>query len=502
MESSKHELSDLPFPEVLASLNESQATGALRITDPGGTRWIYFVEGELRAATSDREHEKLATWIEQRGLISEEQRAYALLKLDQEEGGGIGRLLVRLGFLAEAELERQLQDLALHIIVQAAAVARSAQLAFDPGNDELPPDNLPHLVTVQVILTVSRGFADHAAMLSSLLPLDQFAHPSRSIDSIVEEFELTPVEAFLLSRLGGACRITDLLASSGLEEELAISALYALKLAGLATTEKTSRARAVRQLRGRAALNAMNLSERERRERDEIIELARAMPQLDHYQALGLEEHASLDQVEEAWTACLKRYSPTRARQRHLVDREDELRTILVRAENAYEVLSSPELRRRYDSIRKASSDQPAQAGDAEPGKRSKARSEIARANVEWADDLAKLGELHLAMQALQAALVNDPQPQIYLRLARLQRKNPLWGGRALESLRQAVRLDPKFVDAWLELADIWRRRGQPERQRKALERALTADPESEAAAEVYRSAFGERALTRFLSSL
>ena len=70
-----------------------------------------------------------------------------------------------------------------------------------------------------------------------------------------------------------------------------------------------------------------------------------------------------------------------------------------------------------------------------------------------------------------------------------------------MESLRQAVRLNPKYVDAWLELADIWRRRGQPERQRKALERALTAAPESEEAAESYRSAFGERALSRFLAS-
>ena len=85
------------------------------------------------------------------------------------------------------------------------------------------------------------------------------------------------------------------------------------------------------------------------------------------------------------------------------------------------------------------------------------------------------------------------------VKLARLQLRNPLWKDRALKTLRKALEVDPKFVDAWLELSEFWRRRNNPERQRKALERALAADPDHSKAKQMYRQLVGQRDLERLI---
>jgi Tfp pilus assembly protein PilF len=75
--------------------------------------------------------------------------------------------------------------------------------------------------------------------------------------------------------------------------------------------------------------------------------------------------------------------------------------------------------------------------------------------------------------------------------------KNPQWVDRALQRLERAVQLDPKCCDAWVEVADVWRRRGHRERQRKALERAVAAAPEHPRASELYAALVGREELER-----
>jgi hypothetical protein len=85
------------------------------------------------------------------------------------------------------------------------------------------------------------------------------------------------------------------------------------------------------------------------------------------------------------------------------------------------------------------------------------------------------------------------------LALARLAVKDPAWERLALETLKRLTDQYPGCVEGWIELSDHWLRREDPERQRKALERALTVDPESEGARGRYSEHFGSHALDRVL---
>ena len=63
----------------------------------------------------------------------------------------------------------------------------------------------------------------------------------------------------------------------------------------------------------------------------------------------------------------------------------------------------------------------------------------------------------------------------------------------------RAIEVDPEYVEAWLELALFWRRRRNQERERKALEKALAADPENPRAKQMYKELVGKRELERLL---
>lgn len=61
--------------------------------------------------------------------------------------------------------------------------------------------------------------------------------------------------------------------------------------------------------------------------------------------------------------------------------------------------------------------------------------------------------------------------------LAELEMHNPLWRPRALERLKQAVAIDPRYTGAWLALANYWSLRLEPDKQRRCLEKILLYEP-------------------------
>jgi Tfp pilus assembly protein PilF len=103
------------------------------------------------------------------------------------------------------------------------------------------------------------------------------------------------------------------------------------------------------------------------------------------------------------------------------------------------------------------------------------------------------------AVSLLEQTCDIDPQPTSLLKLAKLMLLNPNWVNRALEKLRRAVEIDPSFVDGWVAVADFWHERKSAERERKAIEKALAADPENERIIDRYRRMRGSAELAAFL---
>ena len=495
-----------PVPEYMSLLAKNRATGTLVATSDDARRDLAFVNGELRAASSTAEEEMLGLWLVGRARISDSDRAIGLLAQGGGEAVPLGHLLVRRGCIDAPTLEQELEELTLTIVRRAAAAPR-AYCEFLDGARTGQPDTLPNFTTTEAILIAAREYPDIEAKLTAVGPLDQVAWLSSALETLLNELTLTPTEAFLLSRLDGSRTLHDLIALSPLSSNSAVSTLYALKIAGIVQVGSTpfplpAPARRLAHRRHQVeesvlVVDESRLGPQPLKEREAIKELADRLPRLDHYRALDLRPGASPNQVREAWESLQRQFAPRRSNEPHLLDLRSQLSAIVERAGEAYEVLSNPAARQRYDRILEELEAELKAAGR---GSRSdlrapdqKARLELAEANFRRAEELEREGEVYLAIRLLEHACAMEPRPEGLLRLARLLLRNPLWANRALDSLRKAMQVDPGFVEGWIELAEFWRRRNNAERQRKALERALVAEPDNPKVGQMYQQLAGRR---------
>ncbi len=504
------------LPSLMAQLAGDGATGVLVSRTGEAKREIVFVDGEIRAARSDREAEKLGLWLVQRKKVSEDDRALNLLAQGGGDSPPLGHILVTRGCIVQEELEVELQELALDII-RKAVTAPDASCEFVGGYGGDQPDTLPNITTAEITVLAARELEDFDAIRSEIGPPEQPVRLAGSLQDMLEGLVLTPTEGFLLSRLDGAHDIESLIKISSLPENDAYSTLYALTIAGAVVigerraVPRIQKAPKKPRIRGpldepsavAAAVEPVDeedFTDRQREERNYVRKLSDEVTKVDHYRALGLRADASRDEISEAWKKIQKRYSPERSGEEHLRDMATHLERIVERAREAHELLSDLRARRRYDRIlevveRERRALGRGGHGEADP----KARATLVEANLKRANELIHDGELYLAIQLLEQACALDPRPAELLKLARLLLRNPLWTNRALTCMRRAIEADPKYAAAWIELAEFWRRRRHSERQRKALERALAVDPDNKTANQMYRDLVGKKELERLL---
>jgi len=501
---------------MMADLAKAGVTGALSAATNGSTREIMFTKGEIRAARSYVEEEKLGTWLVSRGKITEDDRALMLLA----QGGGaaqpFGQILVNKGYLTLEELDAELEQLALEIIRKAAG-ASGTSCEFIDGGGEGQLDTLPNVVTAEVVLLAAREFKDVDAIRSVIGSPDQLVKISGSLKDMLEDVQLTPTEGFLLSRLDAAPDVAGLIRLSSLPEDQTYNTLYTLLLSGTVVVGDGSQMEAPvpaaeeevppdepREEKAEEASeepgeDGFDFTERQLEERRYILKLSEDVTKVDHYRALDLKPEANPGEIKEAWDRIQNRFS-TEDPVSHLRDMTAHLERIVERGRAAYEVLSHFRARARYDEILKSlATDRKPIDDAAKAAVDAKARKTLVEANLKRANELIKEDELYLAIQLLEQACALEPRPEELLKLARLLQRNPLWVNRALACMRRAIEADPRNVDAWLELAEFWRRRNHAERQRKSLERVLAIDPDNDQANEMYKDLAGNRELQRLL---
>ncbi len=507
---------DRPLPSMMADLAKAGVTGVLSATAGAAVREIMYTRGEIRAARSYVEDEKLGTWLVVRERITEDDRALMLLA---QGGGGaqpFGQLLINRGYLTLEELDAELEQLALDIIRRAARASGST-LDFIDGGGEGQLDTLPNVVTAEVVLLAAREFQDVDAIRNVIGPLDQSVKISGSLNDMLEDVQLTPTEGFLLSRLDAAPNVAGLVRLSSLPEKQTYNTLYTLLLSGTVIVgdgsqtelpaplvEETAPLEEVFKERLEETIEVsgeseFDFTERQLEERRYILKLSEDVTKIDHYRALDLTPEANPGDIKESWERIQNRFAAENPVS-HLRDMTAHLERIVERGRAAYEVLSHIRGRTRYDEILKSLAEDRKPIEDAEKAAiNAEARKELVEANLKRADELIKEDELYLAIQLLEQACALEPRPAELLKLARLLQRNPLWVNRALACMRRAIEADPKSVDAWLELAEFWRLRNHAERQRKSLERVLAIEPDNERANKMYKSLAGNRELQRLL---
>ncbi len=486
-----------PLPEVLSDLVQEKASGILTVMGVEAHRGIVLVNGDIKAARSTLEGEKLGLFLVGRNWLDEKDRAQALLTQATADAPPLGKVLINRDFISASELEGELQELALTIIRRAAADTTAYTEFFDdPEGVRL--DTLTFLTTTQVLLNVARAFEGAEAKNTRIGDRRYRVRPTGNLEGLLTDLDVTPTEGFILSRADGRPRLRDLIQGASMSESEAISTIYTLVIAGLITIdegeEDTDHGEAKTQDEAESTM-----SEKEHNERTEIEHMAKAARRTDHYQALGLDRSATDEEIIDAWTSIRQRFAASRTSEPHLGDAGAWLEKIQDRAQDAYQVLGDPAIRRRYDAVLDGvDRDRDRLAGrpkvlEVDSG----AQTALVEANLKRADELIRDGEIFSALQMLEQACAIEARPSALLKLAQLQLKNPKWDTKALRTLQKALEADPNFIEAWQELADFWQRQGNTEHRRKALEKVLSLDPNNPKATRDHAELTGKKPLSR-----
>jgi hypothetical protein len=107
--------------------------------------------------------------------------------------------------------------------------------------------------------------------------------------------------------------------------------------------------------------------------------------------------------------------------------------------------------------------------------------------DLKRAQDLIDGGDAPAAVRLLEGLFEARQRPEYLLKKAQVMAEQWMQPQHILRTLRRLLELAPGSVDGWFELARYWRRGGNRERERRALERVLTLDPDNRLAVERVR---------------
>lgn len=498
-----------PLPTLIAELHQARSTGILGLNFREGRREIVLVNGEVRAARSKIESERMGSWLVGRKAISIQDKTLVLMTKENETSP-FGHVLVERGLIKQAVLEEELEALALTII-ERSTVQRRTRVDFSTGIGPKHLDTLPNTTTAQILLNAARAFKNADDKREIVGDFDQRAWMARPFDVLCQDLEFNETELAVLQRLKQPGKLDEIQTSTDLDDETFLATVYALMTARVIYLGSASAAAqaaatmkdepvdeepAVAEPEESAVETEPEFSLDERKEREFILRALDRTAGRNHYENLNIDPQAPREAIQEAWSRLDRLFNAERTREPHLADLADPLRQIHDRLHEAHEVLSHPRARDLYDRLLRWEERWDREGPDtgapnAETAAASATPSEAGSA-VEQADRAMQSGDLFRALELFQKACDLDPQPEHLLKLAKLMFFNPTWDNQALAKVKKALELDPEFTDAWLTLADFWKRRKNTERERKALERAIAGNPENTEATGRYRALVGD----------
>ncbi len=470
---------------LLRRLYQGLASGRLELRNQQGVRCFWLEAGQVRAVESEVEEEKLGQWLVDRGLLEREQLALTLLR--QENGELFGDLLLRQGVVEAEQLHEELVERAALILSRLLPAPVSFE--FKPGEKGDPRTCVLDVTMGDLLLRAIRRLPD-GEILQKLINTKAFVCAQSDVLLREQKVHLSASEAFLLSRVNGRTTTDQLRRLVPFSEEDFVKALAGLITAGLVELSDAPPQAPVRLALTQEEPEVLvdetvAFEPHQAAEHQRVLKLASEIERQHYYRRLGLSPGATQDQIHERYRELARMFHPDRASEPHLRTLRSELARIFNAVKDAYDTLSDPERRARYDQFLRQ-----AEAGHEdfqEEERRRKAQLELARASKKQADLLLKAGDYGGALPLLEQAARFAPEAETLLLLARVELRNPMWGQRALSHLRMAVSLDPQLTPAWLELARFWFKRRQVQRALACVEKVLEYDPKNAEALELRR---------------
>jgi hypothetical protein len=475
------------------------AVGRLELNGEGWTRQIWMDLGHVRAIVGDREDEKFGNWLVKRGLMEELSMAMALLH--QPQGMRFGAWVVQQGLLTLEVVEAELQAMAIAIMSRVLFAA--CKYTFHEGERVSNDSTTLDMTTATLLISAVRAL-ENLTWLEPLMRSAAYLWGAQDAFSAYQKALLSPSEGAILEKITGGSTVPELRKQvATMSQDEFLRSLGALVFAGYVVlrerpAEAQTPAPKVVAPKKETVTDSLQFSLRQEKERVLVVRLAGRIRQQNFYDRLQLNPGATQGQVYMRYREFGEVFHPDRASEPHLRGLERELAEIFACVTEAYDTLGHEEGRRGYDR-REMMGWRPTSASlggggipaDDEPEPEviyAGSKEDQAAGNVKRAKEMIAAGNMSGAVDLLDQTVRTNPEPAVLLQLARLELRNPLWAKRAVDHLRHAVSIDPRFTDGWIELAQYWKSRNEAMRQRECLVKVLSYDPGNREAQDALRA--------------
>jgi curved DNA-binding protein CbpA len=505
-------LADTTVAELIREVYSSRNTGILHFEREGAGKRIYFKKGSIVFANSDVNDDRLGEFLIRIGEIDRDTFDRVSGSM-QRTGRRFGATLVELGVIEPANVvelvRRQVQE-----IIYSVFEWNSGNYAFEFLDHPVEEDIIVELSTAELILIGVRRIGSLEHVRSALGTLDCVLRHTENPLLLYQKMTLTTSEGYVLSRIDDATSISEIAAISPLGEDETLRCVYALVAAGvveLSSKEAPAPASRVRvSTTSEERFPAPELQREEKaeapaapapasdepgeREKSVLADIASKHASLDtadYYELLGVSPGASDEEIKRGYYAMARKYHPDRHHLPHMRDVQGVLDAIFARVTAAYEELSDPGSRRRYDGARHqkaraiAETSRETAAPGPAPSPYTVPPEVIAERHFQQGYAHFERTEYFDAIQCLRESVRMMPgEPRYHKLLARALSRNPKWRKEAEQHFLVALKADEFDIECLLGLAENYENENLKIRATKMYERILAYDPDNEIALE------------------
>lgn len=460
-----------------------------------------FAQSQSGGLVCEVNQKKFAFWIDRRIIIRTKVQsqpddflpyllATGVLSTSQEElirkklpaGESLDNFAIRSGLLDANWVKDRQAEYIEHLL--RTIYQQRGRYQFSPL-EKMPPAWCGYPVATGLLYLLRYCFPAEELAKKMHFALNQPLRASGKSTELAAIFPLSPRENFLLSQLMAPTTLPSLFPNPALRENEDLRRIHTLYFLGFlfpdspATTENQTPL--PDQFSGDSGKKVP--SEPCEKNRENVQTFLASIRTSNCYQALGVSESATAEEIKNAYYALAKRFHPD-----HFSGVNDSRQTQSEAAElfdkvrKAYEILKDGSTRKKYDEdLRLGShSRQPSFAMGSGETTESLSKEQQAEKHHQQGLLLIKQQDLQAALSHLRYAVALHPDfARYHTALAKALRPLAKYRKEAEEHLLRAIQIDPFQVENYVELGLLYKEAGLPKKAETQFMTVLRRDPEN-----------------------
>lgn len=465
-------LKHYPLADILIDLKRSEKHGILEIGDGPVMKRIYFKNGDIVFATSNKEEDHFVKVILRAGKITTEQY-HQIADISKKKGKSQGAILVELGYLKPEDL---IWAVKYHVeeIILSLFEREDGKFAFTEGTLFSKKITLLKLSTVNLIYRGIKRIDSFSSIQNAMPPEKAILGCATDPLNLFQDMNLEKKDKVILSLVNGKRSIKEIMSLSPADQFQTLKTLYAfLSTKMIDLTEETTHKDRIHEEVLDEPLGGIDEDFLEK-----VETFYHRIESADYYSILGVEKWASLDKIRKAYYSAAKEFHSDRHIHLPSDSLKGKLNSIFTHLTNVYKVLSDEKKRMQYDQELSA---KPArlQSDNAQANK-----VELAKIRFKEGQEAFRQGAYALAKELFGQAVYLDSAVAVYYYYLGLVHERENNFHEAGKVLGHALKLDPLNADYLAALGSVYLHLGFNLRAKTTFEKAIKIDPSNKQATE------------------